>query len=323
MLSTRFTELVGCAVPIQVAPMGAITGPELVAAASNAGAFAVIGTATMSAEQIEGVLDKVAELTSAPVGANVLMPFLDESVVSAIAPRVKVVDFYYATPRAALIQIAHDTGALACWQVGTVDEAKAAVDAGCDLLAARGVEGGGRMHGDQPLWPLLNGVLDAMDVPVLAAGGLATARDLAAVLAFGADGVRMGTRFVATAESGAHPIYKQAIVDAKADETALVDDFSVLWPNGPEPHRVLKCSLEAARALEGEFVGEMIFMGEPRPMPKFAIPPPVADSTGNIEAFAMYAGTSVGAIDSIEPAARVIERIASGAEALLSARANA
>ena len=103
------------------------------------------------------------------------------------------------------------------------------------MLAVRGIEGGGRMHGDQPLLPLLNRVLDRVDVPVVAAGGLATGRDLAAMLAAGAAGVRMGTRFVATEESGAHPHYKQAIVDATAEETALVTDFRCCGPTVRSP----------------------------------------------------------------------------------------
>jgi nitronate monooxygenase len=159
-----------------------------------------------------------------------------------------------------------------------------------------------------------------VDVPVIAAGGLATARDLAAVLAFGADGARMGTRFVATVESGAHLVYKQAIVDATADETELVTDFSVMWPEGPRPHRVLTKALEAARKVEGETVGEMLVFGERQPLPKFAVPPPTADSTGNVEAFAMYAGMSVGSIDSIEPAGKVVRSVVEGAERLLSRR---
>lgn len=173
------------------------------------------------------------------------------------------------------------------------------------------------MHGDQPLRPLLDDVLARVDVPVLAAGGLATGHDLADVLDAGAAGARLGTRFVATEESGAHPLYKQAIVDATAEETALVTDFSVLWPNGPEPHRVLTRALDAARR-SPDVIGEAPGPGGRMPVPRFAVLPPTAACTGDIEAFAMYAGTSVGAIHSIEPAAVVLARIAAEAEAQLA-----
>lgn len=128
----------------------------------------------------------------------------------------------------------------------------------------------------------------------------------------------MGTRFVATEESGAHPFYKQALVDADPEDTVLATDFSVLWPHGPEPHRVLKRSIEAAKAIDGDSPGELTFFGEKRPIPKFAVPPPTADATGNIEAFAMYAGTSVAGIGSIEPAAELIRRIVAEAEQVLA-----
>jgi NAD(P)H-dependent flavin oxidoreductase YrpB (nitropropane dioxygenase family) len=318
MLETRFTKLVGCSVPIEVAPMGAISTPELLAAANEAGALGMMGVAGLSADQVPAAIDAIENTVRGPVGVNMLIPFLDEAVIEAVAPRVRVFDLYHGDPSARIVDIVHTAGALASWQVGSLEEAKAAADAGCDLIAVRGIEGGGRMHGREPLWPLLGRVLDAVDVPVLAAGGLATGRDLAAVLAFGADGARMGTRFVATDESGAHPVYKQALVDAKADETALVTDFSVMWPEGPRPHRVLRRALEAANAVSGESVGEMLMFGERRAVPKFAVVPPVADSTGNIDAFAMYAGMSVGSIDSIEPAGKIIRDIVSGAEELLA-----
>jgi len=279
----------------------------------------MIGTAGMRAPDVLALLDDISSKTRAPIGANMLMPLADKAIVEAVAPRVRVFDFYHGDPEPTLVAIVHDAGALASWQVGSLSEAHAAVDAGCDLIAVRGVEGGGRMHGDQPLLPLLNQVLDTVRVPVLAAGGLSTARDLAAVLAMGAAGARMGTRFVATEESGAHPMYKRAIVEANADETVLSTDFSVLWPNGPQPSRVLRRAITAATALDHDTAGEVMVGGERVAVPKFAVFPPTTNTTGDIDAFAMYAGTSVGAIASIDPAADLVEALASGAEAFLAA----
>lgn len=318
-METAFTRLVGCEVPLQVAPMGAISAPELVSVTSKAGALGMIGTAAMSIEQVTALLDAVESFGCGVLGANMLMPFEDRALVEAVAGRVRYFDFYHGDPDAGLVELVHGSGAVAGWQVGSLDEAKAAIDAGVDTIAVRGVEGGGRMHGHQPLWPLLNEVLDHVDVPVVAAGGLATGRDLAAVLAAGAAGARMGTRFVATNESGAHPAYKQALVDADGADTVLVTDFSVLWPNGPEPHRVLGRAVDAARAFTDDTVAEAVIFGERRPIPRFAIPPPTADTVGHVEAMAMYAGVSVGAIDSIEPAGELVRQIAEEAEALLRA----
>ena len=120
-LETSFTRMVGCRVPLTVAPMGAISTPSLIAATSGAGAFAMIGTAGLSPQQVDHVLDSVAAVTSAPIGANVLMPMLDRAVVEAMAPRVRVVDFYHADPDPSLVDVVHQAGALASWQVGSLD----------------------------------------------------------------------------------------------------------------------------------------------------------------------------------------------------------
>src|SRR5215217_6506593 len=159
MLTTPFTELIGCRLPIQQAPMGGVTTPALV---------------------------------------------------------VRV----------------HEGGALASWQAGSAAEAVAAADAGCDLVAVQGVEGGGRIRGRVALLPLLTEVLDAVEVPVVAAGGIATARGVAACLAAGAGAVRVGTRLLATEESGAHPGYVAALLEAGAEDSVLTDAFSVIWPPG-------------------------------------------------------------------------------------------
>src|SRR6266849_6782892 len=153
-LATRFTELVGCRVPLQQAPMGSVSTPALAVA------------------------------------------------VAAAAARVRIVDFFWADPNPALVEVAHRGGALACWQVGSVDEARAAADAGCDVVAVQGVEAGGHIRGHSPLLHLLESVLGQLDLPVLAAGGIGDGRAFAAVLGMGAAGARVGTRVVATRESG-------------------------------------------------------------------------------------------------------------------------
>jgi nitronate monooxygenase len=143
------------------------------------------------------------------------MPFLDRSNLSDVklaARRVRLVEFFFDTPDPALISLVHAGGALAGWQVGSVAEARQAVNAGCDLIIAQGLEAGGHVRGAVGLLPLLADVLEVVTVPVLAAGGIASARAMAAVLAAGAAGVRVGTRFVATQESGAHPDYVAALV---------------------------------------------------------------------------------------------------------------
>src|SRR5205807_7205543 len=169
-----------------------------------------------------------------PFGVNFLMPFFDRALLDAVAPLVPLVEWYWSQPDPALVAVAHDAGALACWQVGSVEEARAAADAGCDLIVAQGVEAGGHVRGTIGLLPLLDVVLEAVAVPVVAAGGIGTARGLAAVLAPGASAARIGTRFVANPESGTHPRYLQAHIAAESTGTVVTGKCSVLWSDEPE-----------------------------------------------------------------------------------------
>jgi len=247
VIATRFTELLGIEAPIQLAAMPGIATPELTAAVSNAGALGMMGAGIATPELLEQTIDQLAALTSRPFGVNFLMPFLNRECVPVAARKARVVEFFYDTPDPALVEAAHAEGALVSWQVGSADEAVAAARAGCDLVVAQGTEAGGHVRGKTSLLPLLSQVVEAVDIPVIAAGGIATARSLAAVLAAGASAARIGTRFIATPEAAAHPVYLKAVLAAGAGDTVLTEAFEVLWPNAP--HRVLRSSVSAAAGI--------------------------------------------------------------------------
>jgi NAD(P)H-dependent flavin oxidoreductase YrpB (nitropropane dioxygenase family) len=270
------------------------------------------------AAAVAQLLEALGAAVDGPLGFNVLVPFLDLEVVEAAAARCRYVDFYHGPVDASLVERVHAAGALAGWQIGDVDEAEAAAGAGCDLIVVRGTEGGGRMYGSRPLWPLLVEVLDAVDVPVVAAGGFADGRGLAAALAAGAAAVRMGTRFVATTESGAHPAYKDAVVAAGPGGTVLTDAFRTGWPDAVSTSRVLRSAFDRNTALpEDAGVGRLQMGSTTIEVPRFGFVPPVAAAEGDIGAWALYAGESAAIVDAVEPAAVVIRRIAERAEELL------
>jgi nitronate monooxygenase len=276
-METRFTQLVGCPLPLQQAGMGGVTTPALAQAVADAGGLGMLS----------GVIGPIAPPPGGPtaIGVNFLMPFLDRSLVEAVATWARVVEFFYDAPDAELVALVHEGGALAAWQVGSADEARAAADAGCDLVVAQGVEAGGHVRGTVGLLPLLDDVLAALDVPVVAAGGIGTARGVRAALAAGADAVRVGTRFVAAAESAAHPDYVAALIAARAEDTVLTTMFSIGWPDAP--HRVL------AACCKGEgFVS-----------------PPVVETPGDVSGLPMYAGQSVGAVHAVRPAAEIVAEL--------------
>ncbi|MBL8796454.1 MAG: nitronate monooxygenase, partial [Planctomycetia bacterium] len=152
-------------------------------------------------------------------------------------------------------------------------------------------------------------------VPVVAAGGIGSARAMAAALAAGADAVRVGTRFVAASESLAHPYYKEALIRAAPEDTVLTEAYSVTWPNAP--HRVLRSAIIAAQGLGDGVIGETQIGGNRLALPRFSTPAPLVTTTGKIEAMALYAGESVGAVKRIQPAAEIVRELAEGAEQLL------
>lgn len=248
MLETSFTRLVGCTVPIQLAGMGSILSPELAAAVSDAGALGQVTFAGIELEEARRRLDRLCALTSRPFGVNILIPYLDREILEIVAPKARVVDFFWGDPDAELVRFVHGAGALASWQVGSVAEAVAAEAADCDFIIAQGFEAGGHIRGTLGLLPLLSSVLDAVSVPVLGAGGIGSGRSIAAVLAAGAAGVRMGTRFIAAAESNAHPDYVKAVIAARAEDSVRTNRFHVDCPLCPSTHGVLRQAIEAADA---------------------------------------------------------------------------
>ena len=312
---THFTELTGCRVPVQQAPMSSVSTAALAVAVADAGGVGSITALGMTAAQVDDLLAGMAARTAGVLAANFLTGGIDPEAVAAAAARVRIVDFFWADPDPALVEVAHRGGALVCWQVGSLDEAVAAADAGCDVVAVQGTEAGGHVRGHSELRPLLESVLGRVEVPVLAAGGIGDAAAFAAVLAAGADGARAGTRFVAAAESGAHPEYKAAVADAAAGSTEITGAFSVCPLCATSPRaRVLRSCVDALRDLDDETVGETRAGGQRITLPRGHGLPPGTAATGHIDAMAMYAGESAASITAVEPAARIIAAWAAAAE---------
>jgi nitronate monooxygenase len=317
MVETDFTRLVGCTVPIQLAGMGAIVSPELAAAVSEAGALGQISFVQSDPAVAKQRLDKLEQLTQRPYGVNLVLPYIDPTILLMAARRARVVDFFWGDPDPNLVEQVHAEGALASWQVGSVREAISAEKAGCDFISAQGIEAGGHLRGQLSLLPLLEGVLDAVSVPVLASGGIGSARSIAAVLQAGAAGARMGTRFIPAVESNAHPDYVEALIAAGAEDTVLTTLFEVDCPMCPATHRVVRAALELAEDLPDRPLGEMDVSGSRYPIPRFFGFPPTRQMTGRIRAMACYAGQSVAGIHGVQPAGEIVAELIRGTENLL------
>jgi nitronate monooxygenase len=271
---TRFTELVGCDLPLQLAAMGGVGTTDLAAAVVEAGGCGMVPGGTEPAEGACGV--------------NFLVPFdpSPEQVAEAAA-KCRLVEFFYADPRADLVDAVHRSGALAGWQVGSAAEAGAAEGFGCDYVVAQGIEAGGHVRATRSLDETLESVLAAVAVPVLAAGGIATAERVGELMRGGADGVRVGTRFVVCPESAAHPDYVQRLLESDGDDTVITEWFGEGWENAP--HRVLRGALSEAEK-----------SGWRGPVP------PYRGADRPASEMAMYAGTGVGSVAAVEPAADTV-----------------
>ncbi|MGZ4126988.1 MAG: NAD(P)H-dependent flavin oxidoreductase [Actinomycetota bacterium] len=304
----RFTSLTDVAVPLQLAGMGVVGGAELAAAVARAGGLGMISGAGLSAEGIDAAYERLGEVGSR-VGVNFIMPFLDRDVLDRAAARAPLCEFFYDRPDAGIVDVVHDRGALASWQVGSLDEARAAQDAGCDFVVVQGVEAGGHVRGTTPLHRLLAGARAELSVPIVAGGGIGDARAAERALEAGADAVRVGTRFLAAHESDAHPDYVAALIAARAADTVLTTAFSVGWPDAP--HRVLRSCVDAASGISDEVVAE-ISMGDNRfAISRFNTVPPTTSTTGRIDAMALYAGESVENVKGRQSAAEIVAELMS------------
>jgi len=302
MTTPSFTDLVDCALPLQLAGMGGVSTAELAAAVSEAGGLGMIGAAGVPIDMLGGMFETL-EATGEPFGVNFLMPFLDPGAFKFSAGKARVVELFYGDPDRSLVEIAHAQGALVSWQVGSAEEANAARQSGCDIVVAQGTEAGGHVRGRNDLETLLNACTD-LAIPIVAAGGIAGPEEVEAAIDSPASAVRIGTRFLAATEANVHPTYVDALIAAKRSDTVITTEFDVGWPNAPA--RVLRSSLEAARKSDDPCatVGEQQW-----PVQRFSTLPPTKDARGNVAAMPHYAGFSVDGVVKRQSAKEIVEEL--------------
>lgn len=317
VLRTRFCELVGVQHPVVLGGMGYGTSTELVAAVSAAGGLGILGASLLRPEDIPGVVADLRRRTEAPFGLNLLLfrasQGLLEAVIEARPPVFSTVWPDATQDLRPIFERAHAAGCLVMHMVSTAAEALGAAQAGADVLVAQGTEGGGHvgLMGSSVLVPM---VAERVSVPVLAAGGFATGAGLAAALALGADGLLLGTRFLATPESPIHPGFKQAILDSDGHDTLLTELTDValgwVWPGAYA--RVRRNRLvETWLGREGELRRQrgVVAAGMAQ-----------ARRAGNADDAVIYTGQTAGLIDTLVPAAEVVRMLVADAERIIAER---
>ena len=330
MLYTRLCDLLGIEFPIFCAPMGPdVSGPELVAAVSNAGGLGIMQAQWHPPPLLRQAIRRVRQLTDKPFGVNLLLHFpCDEGVTVCVEERVPVLSFFWGAPASYIARV-HAVGGKVCHQVGSAAAAQEAARAGVDVIIAQGVEAGGHVAGEVTTMALVPRVVDTVaPTPVVAAGGITDARGLVAALALGAEGVVLGTRFLATPEANAHPLYKHKLVTATEADTVRTTLFGHGWPDAP--HRTLRTPfVEAWLGQEARgnasrpdepVVGQTQIAGQTIPVLRFMGFPPNAAATGDIESMDLLAGQSVGLVQEITPAATIVRDLVEGARQLIEQR---
>ncbi len=315
-MRTRLTEILDIEHPVMLAGMGGVSYHELVAAVSNAGGFGCMGASTMGHEVMVDEIARTRELTDKPFGVDLLTASpgdMEQNVRAIIAGGATVFVAGLGVPRD-VIDLCHDNNVLVVNMCGKVRHAIAAVEAGCDLVVAQGTEAGGHT-GQVAGMSLVPQVVDAVGerVPVVAAGGMHDGRHLAAALALGADGIWVGTRFIATPEARTVTGYKDAIVGAHEDDTVISraytgktcrvirNAYTQQWEDGgeavqPFPQQFLRSLEDGANHLGGDA------------------------STPDIDPDREFwpCGQGAGAIDELVPAAELVARFVNEAEVALS-----
>jgi len=317
MKTNRIAKLLAVRYPIFQAPMGRTAPPELAAAVTNAGGLGMLGTSWDKPNVMREKIRATRALTDGPFAVNLAMPWdQHERLEIALEEGIKAVSLFWGDP-APYIRKARDAGAVVMQTVATPEEARRAVDLGADIIVAQGVESGGHVWSTVSTMVLVPLVCDAVPgVPVVAAGGMADVRGVRAALALGAQGVWLGTRFLATVESGAHDDFKKHLLAARATDTVYTTLFDQGWPDAP--HRALRnstvrlwenagCPPSGSRPREGEVIGAF---PNGDPIPRYGVPAPMQGAGGEIEAFALYAGQSVGLIRDLPPVASVMAELA-------------
>ncbi len=313
---TRLTDLLGIEHPVMLAGMGGVSYAPLVAAVSAAGGFGCLGASTMGPAQLDAEMAQVREATDRPFGVDLLtaMPGgLSEQVEAVVAGGASVFVAGLGVP-AEVIDLCHRHGVLVVNMCGKVAHAVRAVDAGCDLVVAQGTEAGGHT-GQVATLPLVPQVVDAVGdrVPVVAAGGIVDGRGLAAARCLGADGVWMGTRFIATPEARGVPGYKEAVVSGREDGTTVSRAYS-----GKTMRVVRNAYTDYYDAHPDELAAFPEQLG--RAYHEGVLHLGADDTASSVDPTreCYPAGQGMGAISGLLPAAEIVARTVAEAEAVLA-----
>jgi len=321
--ASAFMKAFGLTYPICNAGMGTAAGPELASAVSNAGGLGATGTGTRfggggsaANDMMRQVVTRIRNATKGPFAVNYLLAVDPATLPATLDAGAPIIQFAWGIPSEEMVRLIRKAGAKMGIQIGSAAGARRALDAGADYLICQGTEAGGHVQAAATLYDSLAAVIEeARNIPVLAAGGIASGAHIRRALLAGASGVLIGTRFIATKEAAAHDDYKTTLIRGRAADTVLTVCFQDGWVNAP--HRVLRnqtftmweaagCPPPGKRPGEGDTIATNASGAVKR---RYATSMPYSTDRGNVTELALYAGQGVDSVRDIPAAGELVARL--------------
>lgn len=307
MIRTRITEMLKIRYPLFQGAMAWIATGRLAGAVSEAGGLGIIGAGTAEPGWLKNEIDQARRVTDKPFGVNLVLvsPHIEENIELVLRENIPVVTTGAGNPGKYMPRF-KEQGIKVIPVVASVALARRLARQGADGVIAEGMESGGHV-GEMTTMCLVPMIVDAVDIPVIAAGGIADARGMVAALALGAEGIQMGTRFLCAEECIAHTAYKEKVIKAK-DRATEVCGVTTLRPVRAIRNRFVRYYLDQERA--GVSAAELEQLGSGKY--------PDAALRGDIENGSILAGQVVGLVNRVEPAHEIVTTVMRDAESLLS-----
>jgi len=329
-LTTPLCRSLGIEIPIIGAPISA--SPEFVAAVSNSGGLGVLQATWLGIKELRQTIAEIQNQTARPFGTNFVLSLTAEQhhtlIDVALEEGVPVVSTVWGDP-APVVERIHGAGAVALHTVGSAAEARRVVDLGVDAVVAQGVEAAGHVWGEIGTMVLTPAVVDAVpNAHVIAAGGIADGRGLAAVLALGAGAAWVGTRLLLARECNIHPAYRDRIESARETDTILSSVFDGGWPDAPHrclTNNTLRAWVAAGRPQPGNRPNEGTIVAHDssgNPIPLYDVQEPLAGMKGDVASMALYAGQGVGLTNTQAPVATILETMVTEASSIFARMAH-
>ncbi len=327
MFDTPLCKTFNLTAPIINAGMAFVAGPELAAAVANAGGLGLLGGAMVPAEGLRMMIRATRSITTKNFGVDLVGEFVDDSHIQVLVEeKVSLAVFFWSAPTAKQVEQLKRGGVAFWMQIGTIMEAREAMELGADAIIVQGSEAGGHNRSEGTLGTLFSAVRAAIPgLPLVAAGGISDGAAMAAALLRGADAVLCGTRFLASKEADAHDGYKDRVLQAATGGTVLTTVFGPEWPG--QPLRALTNAAtrisagreqEALAEAQGQTIGTTVLGGQTMSVPRYSAILPTRAFDADLEWACLTAGEAAANIHSIESAADIIESMMVEAEATLA-----